>query len=107
MKSNVTNIQTGSKRSIAGASCNDRLSLTDDNLIGWLIYRSDTDEFLYSHKAGVGYSAAAYVKEPAIAYCFDTERMAFRYSTFIEKETEVVPLFDIGDKLIVGFSKPH
>jgi hypothetical protein len=103
-KSNVTNIQKGSKRSIASVVCNDRLSLNDDDLMGWLIYRSDTEEFLYSHKAGVGYTSAAYVKEPALAYLFDSERLAFRYSTFINKKTEVVPLFDIGDKLAVGFS---
>ena len=75
-------------------------------LIGWLIYRPDTEEFLYSHKAGIGYSAAAYVKNPGQGYLFDSERMAYRYATFIDKETEVVPLFDFGqDKLGVGFSK--
>lgn len=103
-KSNVTKIResrSGRQPALAGG----RPDLpSDSEIIGWLIYRSDTEEFLYSHCAGIGYSAAAYVKEPAFAYLFSSEHLAFKYSTFIDHETEVVSLFDIGDKLVVGFS---
>lgn len=98
MKSNVTNI-----RPITGGLSS--LVLTDDELIGWLIYRSDTGEFFYSQQTAPGYTTNAYIAEPCFAYYFQTERQAFRFSTFIDKLTEIVPLFDHNDKLIVGFSK--
>jgi len=102
-KTDVNNLWAcgeGWESALAGA----RLEQQAPDLIGWLIYRSDTDEF-FSLQALLGYSTRSYVKNPEFAFCFSTEQLAFRYSTFIEKETEVVPLFDLGgDKLAVGFS---
>jgi len=79
-------------------------SLADKEIIGWLIYRPDTDEFLHSHEAGVGYSTERYVKNPCDAYLFKSEQLAFRYSTFINREMGVVPLLDNGnDSVVVAF----
>jgi hypothetical protein len=104
-KSNVTNIQKiGGDGVRRGTSRAPSRPINDNNLIGWLIYRPDTEEFLLKHTAGIGYSSAAYVKNPSSAYIFDSERLAKRYSKLIDKKTEVVPLFDFGDKLAVGFS---
>lgn len=101
MKSNVTNIQHNANVPTTNGSR--PLALTEDNLLGWLIYRPDTDEFLYSHRAGIGYTNTAYVKQPAFAYCFANEQLAFRYSTFIDMPTHIVRLHDFGDQLVVRF----
>lgn len=77
--------------------------LPESQCIGWLIYRPDTDEFFYSHQASPGYSGNAFVKEPSIAYCFDSERLAFNYSVHIDRPTQIVPLYDTGENLVVGF----
>jgi len=72
-KTDVNNLRAcgeGRESALAGA----RLEQQAPDLIGWLIYR------------------------------LDTEQLAYRYSTFIEKETEVVQLHDLGDKLLVLFS---
>lgn len=98
MKSNVTNI-----RPITGGL--PHLVFTDDELIGWLIYRPDTDEFLHSFMVDDGYSIHSYVKEPCLAYRFFSESLAKFNAKHIDKQTEIVPLFDHNDKLIVGFSK--
>lgn len=79
------------------------LPLCDENLMGFLIYRPDTDEFLFSHTSGLRINIARYVKEPALAYLFSTEQLAFRYSTFIDKETFIVKLYDLVDMLVVRF----
>jgi len=72
--------------------------------LGWLIYRPDTEEFFLRHIEEPGLFANAFTKEPAFAYLYHSERLAFLCSSFIEQNTEIVPLFDIGDKLAVGFS---
>lgn len=76
----------------------------EPEIIGWLIYRPDTQEFFHSHRSGVGYSSNAYTLEACFAYCFDTEKAAYRYSRNIDRKTDIVPLFDRGDKLVVLFS---
>lgn len=72
-----------------------------------MIYRPDTDEFLHSLQATLEFISTFYTTEPCLAFQYKTEEIAFRASTAIDKPTEVVPLFDIGDKLAVGFSEPH
>lgn len=104
-KSNVIKIKKiGGEGVRRGTSRAPSRPINDNDLIGWLIYRPDTDEFLHSHKAGIGYTTTGYAKSPEDAFCFSSEKLAFKYSTFIDKKTEVVPLFDYGDKLAVGFS---
>jgi hypothetical protein len=93
-KSNVIKLK---KSNVVGAI------LPESQCIGWLIYRPDSDEFFYSHKACPGYSGNVFVKEPAIAYCFDSERLAFNYSVHIEQSTQIVPLYDTGENLFVAF----
>jgi len=106
MKSNVTNIRHKGQESFPHATRAVRLlSLSEENLLGWLIYRPDTDEFLHSHIACVGCTTARYVKTLEYAYCFSSEALAFRYSMFIDKPTDVVKLYDNGDKLVVLFDK--
>lgn len=78
-------------------------SINGAQLVGFVIYRPDTDEFLHSHKAGIGYSAAAYCKNPSYAYIFDSERLAHRYSTFLDIQSKVCPVFENENEWLVGF----
>jgi hypothetical protein len=81
----------------------DLLYQNEPELIGWVIYRQDTEEFFHSHNSSSGFRGDAYTKEPALAQCFNSESQAFRYSVFSNKPTKVLPLFDFGDKLGVVF----
>jgi hypothetical protein len=78
--------------------------INESQPLGWLIYRPDTKEFLHSHMIDPGRSVCAYVEEPANAYRFFSESLAFNFAKFIDKPTEIVPLFDLGDKLAVVFT---
>jgi len=78
--------------------------INESQPVGWLIYLPDTADFLFSYMNYALGSSRSYVKEPANALMFNSERQAFRFSTFIDKNTEIVPLFDFGDKLAVVFS---
>lgn len=84
-----------------------KTTVTENDIIGWLIYRPDTEEFVHSLKDTPEFTSTFYTTEPCFAFQYETEEIAFRASTAIDKPTEVVPLFDIGDKLAVGFSEPH
>lgn len=78
--------------------------INESQPVGWLIYRPDTKDFLHSHMIEPGGCVHAYVEEPAIAYRFFSKSLAFSFSKFIDKFTEIVPLFDLGDKLAVAFT---
>lgn len=71
--------------------------------IGWLIYRPDTEEFFLKHIEQPGLFANVFTKEPAFAYLYHSERLAFICTGFIDEITEVLPLFDYGYRLAVGF----
>lgn len=77
--------------------------IPESELIGWLIYLPATEEFFHSHKFTKCISKNSYTKEASLAYCFGTEKMALLYSYFIDKSTEIVPLYDLGNKLVVLF----
>lgn len=74
-------------------------------LLGWLLYRPDTEEFLVGIKADENSVVTLYTKEPILGYLYQSERLAFRASIFIDQIFEVVPLFDYGDKLAVAFNR--
>lgn len=74
-----------------------------NNQVGWLIFRPDTEEFVYAQRSQGSAFVTGYVKEPSLAFTYSSEQSAFRASTFIDKPTQVVPLFDCGDRLAVGF----
>ena len=97
-----SNVITMGRRAGDGREAHPQAAVNHD-VLGWLIYRPDTEEYLVSHKASIGHAVTGYAKNPEYAYCFGTERLAFRYSTFIDKPTEIVKLFDFGDKLVVCF----
>lgn len=71
--------------------------------VGWLIYRPDTEDFLLSYIGHALGSSRAYVKEPDIALSFYSQSRALDFAKCIDKPTEIVPLFDLGDKLAVCF----
>lgn len=79
--------------------------LQQPEIIGYVIYRPDTHEFFHSHQSVSGYSSNAYTLEAAYAYCFDSEKSAHRFSRHIDRKTEIVPLYDLGDKLAVVFNE--
>lgn len=72
--------------------------------VGWLIYRPDTEDFLHSYMVEPLHSVYAYVEEPANAYRFFSESLAFNFAKFIDYPTDIVPLFDLGDELAVVFT---
>lgn len=79
------------------------MDVQDYQINSYLVYRPDTQEFLHSQRFEDGFSLHVYTKEPFFSHFFETEKQAFQSSVFIEYETIVVPLFDLGDKLAVGF----
>jgi len=81
------------------------IKLSDDDMVGWLVYRPDTDEFLHSHREAHGYSTSAYVRNPSYAYRFNSACLAFNFAKFMDKVVEVVPLYDLGDRFAVGFER--
>lgn len=82
-----------------------KTEVKEPELLGYLIYRPDTDEFFHSHTDNEAVTINAYTKESALAYLFTTEHFAYRTSTYLDVITEIVPLFDFGDKLGVLFSE--
>lgn len=80
---------------------NNLTSIAESELIGWLIYLPETKEFFHSQKSIKSFSTT---KEASLACCFGSERLAFRYSIFIDKSTEIVPLYKFGKKLVVFFN---
>lgn len=80
-------------------------NVTDNGFVGWLIFRPDTEEFVFAQLFRDGATVTGYTKEPNLAYQYDSETLAFRASIFIDVQTDVVPLFDLGDTLAVGFKE--
>jgi hypothetical protein len=103
-KSNVTKIRASDRGALPSASGQVPLELRKYDLIGYVIFRHDTEEFFHSHREAPGYSTNAWCLEPSFAYVFDSEKAAFRYSIYFDKPAEIVPIYDLGDKFGVGFS---
>jgi len=78
-------------------------ALVDNKPIGFLIYRPDIEEFYYSYQNSPDFFGCAYVKQPARAYCFNSESLARTVQLLIPRSTEIVPLYDIGGQLAVVF----
>lgn len=77
--------------------------LRDDQLVGYLLYREDTEEFLLSHNANADFSSYVWTLYPGIAYVWPTLQTAFNYSKFLDNPSKVVPFYDLGDKFLVVF----
>jgi len=78
-------------------------ALVEKKPIGFLIYRPDIEEFYHSYENSPDFFGCAFVKQPALAYCFNSESLARTVSLLISRPTEIVPLYDIGDQLAVVF----
>jgi|APLak6261658528_1056013.scaffolds.fasta_scaffold02971_2 hypothetical protein len=82
---------------------NNLTSSTEPELIGWLIYLPDTEEFFHSHQFTRCICINAYTKEPSLAFCFGSQQFAFCYSIFINKSTKIVSLYVCGNRFIVVY----
>lgn len=73
------------------------------NLVGYLIYRHETDDFLMTSVTTLYYNEATYTKSPESAYLFSSEKFASSFISVVKGKAQIVPLYDLGDRLAVGF----
>lgn len=79
-------------------------ALRGDQLVGYLLYREDTEEFFHSSKVVVEcFSACAWTSHPGVAHVFSTLQKAFSFSESLKNPTQAVPFYDTGDSFVVGF----
>lgn len=75
----------------------------EPELIGFLIYRPDTQEFFRSGTFTTDRGLIGYAKEPAYAYQFQSNYAAYAVSFAISADTQILELYDLGDRLAVFF----
>lgn len=73
------------------------------NRVGYLIYRHETNDFLITSVTTLYYNEATYTKSPEHAYLFGSEKSASAFMAVVKGKAQIVPLYDLGDRLAVGF----
>lgn len=75
---------------------------TKSKNIGWLIYHPVTKEYVCTHQHKPNSHTTTYTKDASLAHCYASSFLAINDSLHIDVITEVVPAFEVGDKIVAN-----